>query len=391
MPKFARRSYGRPKSRKPWGKLKHNARRTYKKKLSRKGRKSSSLSKMSFALQMAKQLPDQVYLFNNTDYVTVAGTTNSKATQIMWCQQADVSDVTNSIAGPLINLMPHDLNIVQQILAQQPASIQSNTGTVGSLINNPTAQVLIKSWQTSMSIRNLETGPISFTHYRCKARRDFGPTDSVVSGPQGVLQNGFADASVSTTTLPTGVTNPLLYTTLGATPFMNPRFVATVKVVKVKKYELRPGARINLKYTLARPRLWKNEDFNFGQPPDADGSGLPPRSILKGQMFSVFVMHGTFATNSSATAGYTKGVGNAAVGIVQMHKVHYATITPQVMQTSGINAIAGFTIGQCGYPQPVIANYPYSAVSTGPVPAAAGTVSFANIGSTIAPDVRQIS
>lgn len=313
-------------------------------------------SKLAVARQLAVALPNQVYLTNNQDYVTYIGVNNTKAGQFMWAQQQDVSSgETDSIAQAFVNLMPHDLGIVQQIMYQQLSIL---SGAVSGAI---TAQVLIKNWQCEATIKNAETGPIELTHYRCRATRDFGPLNSSTS-PQSVLINGFLDTN--TVSPPTGVTNPVTAGLLGATPFMNPRFTAMVHVLKSKKYYMKTGGKITLRYTQNSPRIWKNEDFNFGQGADGDGSTPTIRSILKGQHFSVFVINGTWATASAPTSSYRHGVGNASVGIIQKHRINYATITPQVTQTSAMNAVPGFTDQNCGFPLPIVGNQPYSAIGT---------------------------
>lgn len=378
------RGYGRKKYKYP-GKRSKSAGKFSRKgkkytKRTRSGFKSKGRSKLSIAKQMAAILPDQVYLDNYPDAVTVNGTNNTKATQIIWGSKQTSSD-TDSVQISPINLMPSDLSILQQIMYQQLSTVSfvappgpSAGISAGSC---PTAQLLIKSWSVEAVITNLETGPIEFTHYRCKARRDFSGPGSNIS-LAGVITGGPTDtAIVGGGAVPTGITNQVLSTTYGATPFMNPRFTATIHILKTKKYILAPGKSIRLKYIDKNARLWKNEDFNMGNVPDGDGSTSPNRTILKGQRFSVFQMAGTFATNSTNNAGYRTGVGNAAVGILYQHKVHYAAITPQVMQTSANNAVTGFGFGNAYYPLPIVANVPYSAISTGPVPAAAGTVTFA--------------
>lgn len=322
----------------------------------RRARKSGR-SKMSIAGEMAKVLPDQVYLNNYPDVVSVAGTANQKATQIMWAVQ-QLSSQTDSIQAAPTNLMPHDLTILQQILASQITSVATATAR---LAERPTAQLLVKSWKVSGRFTNLETGPIELIHYRCRARRDFSATGAA-SSLQDTVVNGFVDTNPLSNPY-TGVTAQTLSTTYGATPFMNPRFTASVQVLRSKTYQLAPGRSIKLGYSLNKPRLWKNEDFNFGLAPDGDGSSLTARAILKGQHFSVFCLRGTFATNSANNAGYRTGVGNASVGIIYHHEIHYATITPQVMQASAMNALPGFAFGGAAYPLPIVATQPFSTIN----------------------------
>ena len=45
------------------------------------------------------------------------------------------------------------------------------------------------------------------------------------------------------------------------------------------------------------------------------------------------------------------------------HKVHYATITPQAMQSSAMNAIPGFGLTDCAYPLPIMATWPYNTIN----------------------------
>lgn len=323
-----------------------------------RGARKSGRSKMSIAAEMAKVLPDQVYLNNYPDVISVAGTANQKATQIMWAIQ-QLSSQTDSVQVAPVNMMPHDLSILQQILNQQIASLATTTMEVGP---RPTAQLLVKSWKVTGRFTNLETGPVELIHYRCRARRDFSATGAA-SSIQDTVVNGFLDTSQLSVNPITGVTGQALSTTYGATPFMNPRFTSTVQVLRSKTYTLAPGRSIKLGYSLNKPRLWKNEDFNFGLAPDGDGSSLTARAILKGQHFSVFCLRGTFATNSANNAGYRTGVGNASVGVIYHHEIHYATISPQVMQASAMNALPGFAFGGAAYPLPIVATQPFSTIN----------------------------
>lgn len=320
--------------------------------------RSKGRSKLSIARQLASVMLDQVYMDNYPDLVSVAGTANQKATQFIWGAQ-QLSSQTDSIQQPPYNLMCHDPSILQQIMAQQ---IRYAAGTdVVALGGAPTAQVLIKNWKVSAKIKNVETGDIELIHYRCKARRDLTSINGS-GGINTILNTGPTDTSFQSGPA-TGITPQILATTYGAEVFDNPRFTAAVQVLYSKKYYMKPNKCITLSFSKKSPRLWKTEDFNFGAAPDADGSTSTARTCLKGQTFSVFVIRGTFATNSANTAGYRVGAGNAAVGILYSHKVHYAVITPSVMQTSANNALPGFGFGGCAYPLPIVATQPFSTIN----------------------------
>jgi len=360
MPFTGRRSFKKTKFR-----SRSYRRKAYKKKgtFARKKKVLKSRgSKLATAIQMAQLLPDQVYLDNYADLVSVVGNAGTKAVQTIWGTQQSSLGTTNSVQVPPVNLMPHDLGILQQIMAQQ----LDGAGQLGSGAESITAQLLIKSWTSEATIKNVETGDIELTHYRCRARRDLaGGAGDSASLPQ-IINNGFTDTA-DPGVPPTGVTSQVLYTTYGATPFMNPRFVSSVHVLHSKTYRMAPGKSIKLRYTNRKPRLWKNEDFNFGQVSDGDGSNAVKRGILKGQTFSVFVLRGTYASNLTNAAQYRIGAGNASVGIIYQHKVHYACIAPQIMQTSAMNALAGFD--SCHYPLPIVANQPYSVITPSAGPA----------------------
>lgn len=305
---------------------------------------------------------DNVLVYNYVDTVTSVGTTNAAAVQKMWAVN-QVTGNAGSVASNFRNMGLMDNRILAMVLGQ--TSAPGGDGAV-------TTQAIIKSYETSMEVRNITTGPITFWEYRCVARHDLQDTGSA-SGVALLVTDGFADATARAAG-DNVFTSPLTSTTLGATLYMNPRFTSQCKIKKVKKFTINPGRSKRFKYVTRKMRLVKNETFNIGTAPDPDGSSASFRGVSKGQSFSVFCMCGTYASNEGANAGFKEGFGNADVGITAQIKVHYAKIAQINMTTAATTAAAGFSAGAASYPAPLMLVQPVTAISTGPVPAAAGTV-----------------
>lgn len=301
---------------------------------------------------IAKTVADQSFVMNYVDQVATSGTTNAAAKQAMWVVNQSPGQAGNqSVAIPNMQLMSND--ILQQLLGQ--------VGAGGAA--SKTSRLLVKSYETAMQIRNISTGDIEFWEYRCRARQDLdGSGNTAIAN---IVANGFADASATSGTSGAVSTSPITATTIGATPFNNPRFTGAVKVLKVKKWTLKPNGLKKLKYTTKKLRMVKAENFMFAAVPDPDGSTALIRQVSRGQSFSLFVMHGTFASNTAANANFQVGYGNADVGILATIKVHYAVIEQKAVQTAATTAAAGFTAGACYYPATVVQNSPMSVLTAG--------------------------
>lgn len=333
-------------------------------------------------LTLTKGVADQVFVFNYVDQLSASGTTGQPAEQLMWGIQNTTVGTAGATNQPLVNLQLMSNDILQMVMGQAGGGGSSSLAT---------SQMIVKSYETSMEIRNLTTGPINLWEYRCTARKDLSGGSGGGSLPNlnAIILNGFADAAARTGgSIP--FTSPMTSVTLGATPFMNPRFVASIKIRKVKKWSLNPARAKRLKYSTKKPRMIKAEDFLFGVVPDGDGSTALSRQISKGQSFSVFVISGTFASNVSGAAGFLAGIGAADVGVTASIKMHYCNIATNTMSSAATTAVAGFTGGVARYPAPIVLNQPISAISTGPVPAAAGTRTYGLLDTNVVVDTIMI-
>lgn len=319
-------------------------------------------------LTLAKGVADQVFLFSYVDQFTVAGTTGQKAVQGMWVQQNASTGTLGATNIPLVNMQLMSNDILQMLLGQPSATVALNAGL-------KTTQMIVKTYSTSMEVRNITTGPVILWEYRCTARKDLSVSGATAVSTMITDAGGWADAEARTGgSIP--LTSPVVGTTLGATLFMNPRFVSAIKIRKVKKFTLAASRSKKFTYTTRKPRLIKAEDFNYGLVPDPDGSVGPSRQVSRGQSFSVFVTHGTFASNTGGGGTALIGIGNSSLGITASVKVHYAVIAVNAMTSGATTAVAGFTQGVDRYPAPLMITHPDSAISTGPVPAAAGTRTY---------------
>lgn len=271
---------------------------------------------------------DNSFLQNWVDRIVSTGTTNSVAVQAMWAiNQAASGGVA---ASTIDNLIIHDTQFLNVILANISA-VQ-------------TTQMFVKDWETEAVITNAENTAVMFWEYRCKARRD-QPLNKTLDY---LIHNGFGNANTGLATQPT-------YTTLGATPFMNPAITAQYKITSVKKTIIPPGDSITIRYRDKRTKKFTQESIN--------PNGVL-YNMLKGQSCSLFVAQGTYATNSSASSTKTQGIGNIDLGIIYKMKCHYSWMNDVSISTGSANYVYGFSAGQSYAPTPIMVVHPDSAIAT---------------------------
>lgn len=363
----------------------------YKKKnFKRKQFARSKTSSKSMALNhLIKSLPSHSFVDTYVDSAIITGTTNSRALQKIWgtCQsqlgQAQLGSVRTATGFGGANNMMVNLQLTPNNLMSTLITTLAQTSP------NPTQQIMLRDFSTNCRMTNVGTGTVIVTEYRCRARHDcivtYATTPAVAettSSVNAVIINGFSDATAASGSPDAVSVGPITSTVYGATPFQNPRFVRMFKVIKVKRREIAPGRAIKFGYKTTKPRIIKNEDFNPGVTPFSvitpTANQTSFKQVLKGQSFSVFQAQGTFASSVEATAGVNNiGVGNVTLGMIYTQRAHYSVITPNYMQSGSSNRIPGFSENIASYPAPLMIVHPDSAISTGPVPAAAGTRSYA--------------
>lgn len=310
-------------------------------------RKRGGFAKRVKAVVMQQLTADSSYIYSYADQVATTGTIDAIATQRMWA--------TNQVASG--SFTANSLTCLQLDDPQDLLQIQQGINTTD------TVKFTVKRRSKEMALTNTANCAIELWEYRCQSR-----TDSLI-GPDPTLQDGYADATVGVIALPTA-------TSIGATPFQNPRFVANYKVVKVRKWLLQPSQRKVVKYSLKKPRQYNSEMY---------APNAVVKSIMRGQRFSVFVIMGTFASNLSGTAGHDYGIGIASVGMVVKCNYHYSWINDVQGERSVQANLYGFTAGVGGatagfVPHPIITNHPDSAIAPFTVTGGLGVISNVTAG-----------
>lgn len=295
---------------------------------------------------MTSRSPDQVHLHTYVDIVNGVGVTNAAAIQGYWGKRQVASQV-GSVGGPLVNLHLKSNQVLSEVMA-----------CVGMLA---TGRLIVKSYSTNCKITNLDRGNVEIMHYRCRARHDFSAAGAAELST--IIGVGFGD-SVATANVGDAIFNaPINNSTFGGTLFMNPRFTAHVKILKVKTRTLKPCATWFLGYKTRKPSIHPLERFNYGVLPSATGAVLPFREISRGQTFSVFMARGTIATNQSApAAGHQIGICNWSLGFVYQVKLHYLLAYPEDNVSSAVTQGAAFSVGVDRVPAPLIINQPNSTI-----------------------------
>lgn len=285
----------------------------------------------------------------------------------------DLNDSTNTVANQVY--------IASQQLSAQAGSASASTIPLGLMDQCITGMILggfsgvdetganflsrraiVSSYKTRMTIQNIHSGPVMLTHYRCVARQDISASLSSESSLKLIVENGFADA---TSALVGGAvrTSPMTSTTWGATLFQNPRFCRWFKIVKVKKYTILPARMIKIGYSMKKYRMIDQATHNAGVLPDADGSTVLSKQLLRGSSVSVFCVQGMFASNTAGDTGFEFGIGNATLGVISEIDVVYHYAQPTTPQNSAQVQAGGFTTGSAFYPAPIVQNQPISVIT----------------------------
>lgn len=307
-------------------------------------------------------MPTHTFLKTYMDSVSVIGTTAGPAIQGMWGTRVQAGSL-GSTSVPPVNLQLHPLDIYTQIVTNY-ASYMSAGGN-----NNlaDTARILVRDLSQRVRVTNMGTGPCIFTEYRCRARRDIsgsGPVSiaTIITSADANNIPGPSSGSPDTVTV-----SPIVYTTYGSTPFMNPRFVAACKIIKVRRREIMPGKAASFAYRTSKPRVISNEAAAWGTDLPADGSTPLNRAVLKGQSFSVFVAQGTVATASTSTvaAPNNVGIGNVHLGLVYETKANWSYMLGNTRTTWGVQQTPGFSLGSDAFPAPIVQNQPISVITAG--------------------------
>lgn len=326
---------------------------------------------------------DNTLNWSYVDQASTSETTTAAAKQIMWGTRVSAAGRNGSTIVPTFNLMVHDPVLLGQIVRGYP-TVEPTTPSY------KTTKIVVKNYECSAALTNIENGPIEVWEYRLIARARLGIgnwsailstlDDSYNSSTTGAGSVGSTATNViggsafdNMTASTTAAGSSTIQTNIGVTPYQLAALTKWFKISKVTKKLMNPNDRWEIKYSCHKPMIYDNERWNFGTEPSRDGSVSPNGANLwTGQGFSLFVLKGTWAANSDGAADQKFGIGNGAVGIEYRHRIHYALLASNVSNHQIIQDAAGFTRGEAGYMGPVVRNLNLNAISTGPVPAAAG-------------------
>lgn len=276
---------------------------------------------------------DNTFLLTYTDRVrNPADAKDSPALHAYWASNSTTSGGQPQ-PGNTENLSVYDPQYLQLIST--------------SINANKTVRFTVKSWETSARVTNLMTAPVTFWEYRLMSRYDQPTIAATLLGAAtdaGIVAGGFADASA------TGIgTTPVTVQQMGATPFMNPLLTTNFKIIKVRRWEIKPGGHKIIKYSKRQDKVFSAEHF-------APAGTI--KAFIKGETFSLFVAEGTLATSSASTANWQVGVSSVDIGIQFQVKIHYTWVSDVTNATGYYNNTPGFVYGVPAIPAPVVLNYP---------------------------------
>lgn len=228
----------------------------------------------------------------------------------------------------------------------------------GGAVN--TAQKIIrKTYKVEYKMTNAQTSPCTVWEYRIMARNDLDNSsfDSVAEILAAPFGQPYSNSSAITPT------TPVVPTTYGATPFMSNPFTTNFKVLKVKKRVIMPAKWWSIKYSVTKPREYSLQRFMKGDQ-FTTATDTVTTKIAKGQRLSLFVAHGSAASNDESAAGFEIGISNVNLLVEHTVKVSFANVHTVYAQSGGGVFQAGFA-AQAQIPLPQVQNQPLYTIGLG--------------------------
>lgn len=324
----------------------------------RKGTFKAKKLRQKEKLTLQGLMQPQRYVINYADSINTTGTTNNPAAQIMWGSSQNQSTWGGAAlsAAFMCNAL-FDGQAIQLAMGAAGGIMQAPTGAN----TGNTVKMLINKYSSRMRLKNVTSGEVELIHYRCRLRKDLGAQNSTASSLAALIANQNAAAPLPATT---GVKLPPVSTDYGTRPFDLPSLVKFVHIKSSKCYFLKPNAAISLKVTRRKPKLVNWLDYALPTSasstqgsPDTDGSTPVGRQALKGATFSLFILRGTVASNSAASAGFRVGVGNADILVQACIEIDYQVVAPNVQTAAMYQGLQGFSTGAGYYPLPLTGVY----------------------------------
>lgn len=355
---------------------------TFKKKGAYKKKKTYSKKKSwsrKTASKLTALLGDQATVIPLIDKPAFTGTTNADAKQFVWGSNCVASQ--NISSGQIVNLMLDAGPTLQTFFidANRINTAQSEPAPPSSTVDRGASLRLIrKSCSVECRIVNCEQSPVELWEYRIRANRDQTLPPGAMWYAAGQMEQGqyLSTGAQSSTVAPSALANGGYATPIGVTPMFLHCFTQQYHIVKTRKWELAPGKHKKISYKFSKPKIfnWANLCSTIGGPGISGfaGTGVP-YVVRKGQVSSLFFAKGTLATNAAANAGYKVGISNVNLGFEYIYKYHWKMMLQNYSSAATIPSIPGFSANASIAPLPITNVWPLMAISTGPVPAAAGT------------------
>lgn len=334
----------------------------------RSGRKRTSRAAIKWS-----QLGDQQANMDYIDRVGLSQTNNTVALDL-W-HFANAINSTNTVVAATINNLHLDDPFFLHSLMINAQNMHSVSGIGAGLVPR-NVRICRKRCTVSSILTNAYTAPIHVVEYRLKARQNIphgsSPYQNFLVSDDYAVGGLFQSPLIATAS----TAGAALVVDSGVTPFMNHGAMTKFKVTKVRRFSLREAQSKRISYTYKKPRLFSHQQLNQ----QTTGSATDSTQLwefLKGQSFSLFTYSGSVGIFNANDANFR--VGQVGINVILQNHVRYSWCVGEVGVTtsSTFTAIPGIQDG--GYiPRQIVTNVPAGAVSTGPVPAAAGTFTFAN-------------
>lgn len=282
------------------------------------------------AVVMDQLTCDNSYVNSYADYSTTGAALDAPATQGLILGNLSASGTAAANTRTMLHMDdPLDLETISVAVS----------GTVKS------GRFTRKSCRKEAILTNTHSSECTIWEYRCQARRD------QTIQPYTTYTQGFLDAEGTGG----GSITPLDYYVVGATPFMNPRFVAQFKIVKTRKRVLKPGSSWRISYTRKKNRQITREAF---------APNNTERIMCRGDRFSLFIHHGSFGVNVTGATTKEFGMTISVIGSLMKSIYHYSWISDTSSSTGADRNIFSMPNATTTFvPAPVVVNNPMSAIT----------------------------
>lgn len=319
---------------------------------------------------MWSQLGNQKFTVSYVDRLAYTPIKNALAMDVY--SVANNSTSSDAIAAGLFYHNHLDDPLIINQMMVDAAAMQTTAGLAEG-VGIHQLRVMRLNSRISTRVTNLHTSPVQVWEYRFKARRDLPHGTSLYSlfsVPDPTYAQGLFGTNNNIAPI---VSGSAFSTQLGVTPFNYHKAMTWLKCTKVRKWLLNPSKAKRITYSYKKPRLFSSTRLTQAAGGTPQNNIPDLYQILKGQSVSIYVFRGTVATDDSADENFRVGITGVNVSFETTQQYSWVVGQQTAAVSGSLPAVPGMQDESASVPLQIFSVVPSGAVSTGPVPPAAGT------------------